>query len=270
MFFGIHLKNCLTRKIYVLICCSILLPSTLNSAPALFIKLKDGVVQAGYDQKNFYSPENLIILGSVLGTMGIIANTRLDREFRDGYQHHLRCNGTDKVSHYLEPIGDMPYPHIIILSCFSLNLLPDCIVDLPVINTIADLGSRSVRIILTGAPPMGLFQRLLGSGRPTQGSSRWTPFKNATGMSGHTFLGAVPFLTVYTLTDKKWLQITAIALSPLVGISRINDDKHYLSQVIGGWSCAFIAARSIVKNPEKKGKPEIVTAPGFIGLAMPF
>lgn len=270
MFSVTNSKRIIIRKISILACFCVILPSILNGTPAPVIKLKYGLVLAGHDQKNFYSSENLLILGSVLTTMGVLANTSGDMKFRDWYQQHLRSSGSDRVSQYIEPIGNRPYPFIIILSCASLNLFPDRFVELPVINTLANLGSRSVRIMLTGAPPMGLFQRLLGSPRPTQGSSNWTPFKYATGMSGHTFLGAVPFLAAYTLAENKWLQITAIALSPLVGLSRINDNRHYLSQVIGGWSCAFIAARAIKKNTSAKDTPEILASPGFIGLNIPF
>ncbi|HQW58403.1 MAG TPA: hypothetical protein PK583_05570, partial [Gammaproteobacteria bacterium] len=32
------------------------------------------------------------------------------------------------------------------------------------------------------------------------------------------------------------------------GLSRINDNKHYLSQVILGWSIAFLSARSVYQS----------------------
>ena len=89
-----------------------------------------------------------------------------------------------------------------------------------------------------------------------------------TGMSGHTFLGAVPFLAVYSLTDKIWLRYTAVTLSTFVGISRINDDRHYLSQVIGGWSMAFIAAHTILRNQVPDKKMSLMVTPGFCGLSI--
>jgi membrane-associated phospholipid phosphatase len=88
----------------------------------------------------------------------------------------------------------------------------------------------------------------LGPARPSDNSpysSHWEPFVSSHGVSGHAFVGAVPFLAAAEMTDDPLLKVGLIGLSTLPGWSRINDDAHYLSQVVLGWWLAFLSTAAV-------------------------
>lgn len=64
-------------------------------------------------------------------------------------------------------------------------------------GVMGDFGDRTMRAYAVGALLMLLMQEVLGSGRPsdTADNSYWRPFQHDNGVSGHMFVGAVPFIT---------------------------------------------------------------------------
>lgn len=64
--------------------------------------------------------------------------------------------------------------------------------------------------------------------------------------SGHSMTGILYLLTLaYLLTEfrskaqKIWAFIIAIALTACIGLSRVAEMRHYLSDVVSGWSLGF-------------------------------
>ena len=64
-------------------------------------------------------------------------------------------------------------------------------------------------------------------------------------MSGHAFMGAIPFLSAAKMTEDPYLKATFYVASTLPGLSRITDDDHYPSQVLLGWWIAYLAASAV-------------------------
>jgi hypothetical protein len=93
---------------------------------------------------------------------------------------------------------------------------------------------------------------LLGSGRPDRHDSHWHPFRDVHGISGHTFTGAIPFLTAAAMTDNPWLRGALFLGSFATGWSRIHDDRHYLSQAALGWWVAYLAVRSVDQTQDEQ------------------
>ena len=114
-------------------------------------------------------------------------------------------------------------------------------------------------------------QGLLGSGRPsdTADNSYWHPFKNDNGVSGHAFVGAVPFITAAQMSDNIWEKGFFYACSAMPGWSRINDDAHYLSQVWLGWWMAYLACEAVNTTQKEHQSFQImpVVSPGMTGLS---
>ncbi len=106
--------------------------------------------------------------------------------------------------------------------------------------------------MLVGVPPLLFLQKALGSSRPNDmpPSSNWDFWADDNGASGHTFVGAVPFLVAAQLAEKPRRKAALMALSTLTGWSRINDNDHYLSQVIVGWWLAYAATQSVEDSDE--------------------
>jgi PAP2 superfamily len=126
--------------------------------------------------------------------------------------------------------------------------------------------------MVVGVPPMLAMYAVVGSSRPDRDDSRWHPFQDLHGVSGHTFMGAVPFLTAAMMTDDPWLQAPLVAGSFLTGWARINNDRHYFSQAVLGWWMAYWACRSVDQTQgERKScliSPSI--SPDCTGVAVQF
>ena len=106
--------------------------------------------------------------------------------------------------------------------------------------------SRSMRSLLVGAPVLLVTQWATGASRPDEASSgsRWVPFADVNGASGHTFVGAVPFLVAAQMAKRPIVKVALYTGSGLAGYGRICDDGHYLSQVLLGWTIAHVTVRA--------------------------
>jgi hypothetical protein len=102
----------------------------------------------------------------------------------------------------------------------------------------------------------------LGAERPDRNDSHWQPFHDVHGVSGHTFIGAIPFLTAAEMTDKVYLQIPLVLGSLAEGWSRLDRDKHYFSQAALGWWLALLATRSV--NATQNDRRPVSIAPTWL------
>lgn len=185
---------------------------------------------AGYS--SFYSTDNLPWLGQTWLVGGLIANTSLDREIQDSYNSNILSNSSDRFSSHTKKIGD-PGTTLIYFGLAAVNRIAcdrDC-------GVVPEWGDRTAQALLVGLPAVWTSQAILGGDRPYRGSSDWTilQFDRQHAVSGHAFVGAVPFLTAAQMTDNPYAKATFYALSPLTAFSRINDQKHYFSQALMGW-----------------------------------
>lgn len=202
----------------------------------------------GEDLKHDFShcmeSDNLFFFGATFLGAGVLANTGLDRAFGNHWQNDIKSTLTNRILKYPKRVGDLSLYHIpIYFSSLALGHLREHTL---LGNVLYNWGYRSVRTFIVGGTQQLLFTVLLGSGRPELNQdSKWQPFRHKTGVSGHAFYGAIPFVTAAMMSDPPLLKYGLYVISTLPGISRINDNKHYLSQVILGWTIAFLSARSV-------------------------
>lgn len=195
------------------------------------------------DYGNYYTWRNLGALGLGIGAVAPLANTSADEHIRHWYQRHVRGETTDEFAQVFEYTGQF---WLVLPVCVeSAALLGHGDDDYLFDSGLAEWSNRSLRAVCVGAPPMLALYAILGSGRPDRNDSRWHPFNDIHGVSGHTFMGAVPFLTAAEMTDNELLKASLVAGSFLTGWARINDDKHYFSQVALGWWMAYLAVRRV-------------------------
>jgi membrane-associated phospholipid phosphatase len=209
------------------------------------------------DQREFYSRQNVRPAIFTLGAAAILANTDIDQEFADWYQDDVRTESLDDIADVAKLFGEQ-WPMVGLY--VSTSVIGRCINVDP---RFAKWGDRSLRSMFVGVPPLLFLQKAIGSSRPndTPPSSEWDFFGDDNGASGHTFVGAVPFLVAAQLAERPGAKATWLALSTLTGWSRINDDDHYLSQVIVGWWLAYAATRSVERSDEQAYE----IAPALIG-----
>lgn len=214
-------------------------------------------------------------LGVAVALAAPLANTHADQAVANWYQHHIRSSSTDSISQVGYFLGYFQYMVPIYFGVWTAGRLCD---ESFAGAVSADWASRSLRALAIGAPEVGALQYLLGASRPNDFSgttrpdnfdgSHWRPFNDNNGVSGHAFVGAVPFLTAASMTDNCWLRGALFVGSTWSAWSRINTDSHYLSQVLLGWFIAFQSVRSVNRTEAEEHRIQIAPwiDPGITGI----
>jgi hypothetical protein len=219
------------------------------------------------DYANYYTRDTLAEFIAVLAPAAVFANSDWDADVGDWYQQDVRSAATNRAADFFRQLGNGYYTIPVYVSAKFLGEYFD---DQPGLALVGEFGDRTTRALLAGAPPLLAVQYLAGGGRPSdiEDQSYWRPFHSSHGASGHAFMGAVPFLTLADMTDEPLAKCFFYACSPWTGISRINDNAHYLSQVWLGWWLAYLACDAVDKT-EQQQAPLVLTplyTPEMTGL----
>ena len=217
------------------------------------------------DYKSFYSGKRLTRMGFGFAAGALLANTNVDHKIQDWFQDDIRSNSTDDVSDVFKEFGERKY-------LLPITVLTAGIKYLEIDSPIGNWGTYSLRAYLTGTPALLATQWTTGGSRPgeTDHKSHWRPFKDDNGVSGHSFVGAVPFLTIAKMSDdNKFLKYAALAASTATAWSRINDNAHYFSQAALGWYLAWESVSSVYDSDEKSRSYSVtpVVGPDSYGLS---
>lgn len=223
------------------------------------------------DHKEFYSPESLTWLAAGFSVGAVMANTAFDDHFvRHNYLENVVNISEDdfyEAIHQPHFLGDGRYTiPVFAIAAFSEPL----IAELPFGDFTSEWGQRSLRTILVGAPPMLAAQVWTGASRPgeTSADSKWKPLRDSNGVSGHSFMGAIPFMSAAKITDKGWLKASLYALSAAPAVSRVNDDKHYFSQAFLGWWMAYLAATAVDRSHDAESNVDWFATPVGDGMGL--
>jgi hypothetical protein len=201
------------------------------------------------DYQQFYSCRGLTCLGLGLGTAAILANTPLDQNFQQWYHDHAESRDSNHFADAVRDFGDGWYA----IPAFAGAALLGPYLPYPAFGAaVTQWGDRCLRTVVVAGPPVLFLQVALGSTRPfvTDAHSRWIPFDDSHGVSGHAFIGAIPFINAAQMSDDIGFKLTMYALSTLTAWSRVNDDRHFLSQALLGWWLAYLGATA-VSNSER-------------------
>ena len=228
------------------------------------------------DYQNFYASERLKRMGIVFGAGAIMANTNIDMNIRNWYQDKVRDERTDSWSSAEEStaafraklFGEGKYMVPVALLAASVNYLDTD-------TAVGNWGANASRAYIVGLPAMWAMQFTTGAARPSHNvpsGSAWRPFNSdgyAHGVSGHSFVGAVPFLTIAAMNpDNGWVKYPAYLASMAAGWSRVNDDAHFPSQVMLGWYMAWEAVDSVFDHNEKRKGVKIAPMAMYDGFGL--
>jgi PAP2 superfamily len=217
------------------------------------------------DFGNFYwDRSNLIKLGIGVAGAAVFANTEMDQYIRDKYQDDLRSAETDDAT-----------------KVFNISAAGVAIVLVPTYlgaygagkllhnPTIEEWAVKSFRATVVGSPALLFLAPATGGDRPTEGDSKWRPFENIRGVSGHTFFSVIPLITAAKMSENPYQKAIFYGLSALPAISRINDDKHYFSSVGLGWYIAYLSCAVVEKGyGPREGRVRVQLAPVSKGIAI--
>lgn len=219
------------------------------------------------DYRQFYLTRDLAHVALALAVAASIANTHADQGLRDWYQRRAgqgQHRSLDETARFFKRFGDHQYfvPGYLVLAVGD-TLFP----EVPWLNTVSTFGRRSLRALAVGAPSVGVLQVGLGASRPFTEDSHWRPFHSSHGVSGHAFVGAVPFLTAATMTDSYVLKAIFITGSLGTAWSRIHHDDHYFSQALLGWSIAYLSVHA-VNQTDSRWQVVPVDIPNGVGMGV--
>lgn len=240
-----------------------------SAAPAPDVTLNWQTMRAAVtaDYRHFYTFPILGQLAAGVGFAGSLASTHGDREVRDWFQNAVRTENTDELAKVVKTFGDGRLTIPLLLGTAFVGKAAEHSHSGALAGKWA---TDSLRTMLVGAPPLLLLQAALGSSRPAAADSRWHPWQDAHGVSGHSFMGAVPFLAAAQLTEQRGLKALWYLGSTLCGLSRLNDDQHYFSQIALGWWLAYLAAQSIHETdaPHQKVRLRPTISNGTLGMTV--
>jgi hypothetical protein len=219
------------------------------------------------DHEHFYSRESLSLLGVGLGVAAILANSQADRDISDAYQEEIRGGSTDEVARIFKQVGDGTKTFPVFAGAVLYGTLAGRVHGA---EDVGEWGWRCMRTFVVGGLPLLLIQRVTGADRPGMSNhdSRWVPFRAEKGASGHAFMGAIPFITAAKMTDEPLLRAGFYLGSTLTGLSRLNDNDHYFSQIMLGWLVAYVAASAVDETEFEVRSYQIIALPMADGMGL--
>ena len=202
--------------IYLLLLFELIASSDLYGQAISINQIKSGI---SYSINN--NPSNLILIGGLLGS-GI--STKYDDKIQEVYQGKILGKSAAKLGDYWGIAGQF-----IILS--RLKLGSD------------DFNYATSAIIANGLCTYGI-KFIAGRMRPDGANRRSFP-------SGHTSSSFLAATIADDLYGSK-IGVPAYLLAGLTGLSRIHDNKHYLSDVIFGASLGIALGKGFGNDAQKK------------------
>lgn len=190
-------------------------------------------------RNNYCSRRTFLRLGGAVAAAGVLAYSGADEAVAGFYQDSVRGRTTDRVSGLVKPAGER---------FWFVNWLLVAVVDAWLrTNAFTRWGRQNFEAMVVGLPTLWIVQRGLGANRPSSddASPRWRPLAADNAASGHAFIAAVPWLTLARRTNTPVVRPLARLASTVTGWSRLNDEKHYLSQVVLGWTIAWNAVEAV-------------------------
>ncbi len=196
------------------------------------------------DEQNFYECESLVCITAAFGAGALMANTGFDTTVQEAWQRSVAPTDVGKFFSGCKDIGEGRYALAAFGAAGAAGLLFE---GRPTGDILGEWGSRSLRIFVVGAPPVYLLQLATGASRPGEGSagSQWHFYNDNNGVSGHAFVGAIPFLAAADMVESPWAKGGLYVCSTFVAFSRINDNAHYPSQAFLGWYLAWASAVAV-------------------------
>jgi membrane-associated phospholipid phosphatase len=218
------------------------------------------------DQRGFYSCESVTGIAAAFGAGALMANTGFDTTVQNAWQRSVTPSDLGTFFSGCKDIGEGRYALAVFGTAAATGVALD---GLPVADVVGDWGERSLRIFVVGAAPLYVLQIATGASRPEESSagSQWKFFQDSNGVSGHAFVGAIPFLAAAGMVESPLAKGSLYVCSTFVGFSRVTDDAHYPSQVFLGWYLAFASAMAVNRTDLHFAGMEVEVVPIVMGDA---
>ena len=191
-----------------------------------------------------YTRRNFLKLAGATAGGAVLTYSGVDELFDDWHREHVKGGASDAVAHVAKEFGENEVAIAALVYVLADWALPG--------TAIGRWGRQCFTATACGLPVLWSWQRTLGGSRPSDEKPwgpRYRPFADENSVPGHTFISAIPFLIGAREVGHPLPKWGLRALSPLTGWSRINDERHYLSQVLLGYGLAWEAAQAADLSP---------------------
>ncbi len=229
------------------------------------------------DFAHFYEKDTLTHFGIALLGGAVLANSKMDHNFQNWYQDQVRCNFTKEFSEFSKIFGEGKiFIPVVVTTALVYRFRQERHGTLHDEKPVGQYFDRVARGYAVGTPVLLAGQIVLGGDRPRDGSSYWKPFGGEDhGISGHAFIGAIPFITAARMSKRIWVKGLFYTLSILPACSRVNDNAHCLSQSAIGWYLAYLSVQAVSETEGDRQLPKgmslfPVLEGKFVGLGMVF
>jgi membrane-associated phospholipid phosphatase len=206
-----------------------------------------------------FDRDDWITVVSIAGVTGLVMLA--DEEISDTWRDDIRSSSTDDLSDIFRVFGET---EAILLGAAALYGSA-AIFDLPQEREAGLLVAQSY--LLSALLTEGL-KRSIGRGRPENNqndafsffesgsSNRSMPSGHAT----HAFAVAATLTEVYG-EDAPWLRWVAYPTATLTALSRVNDDRHWASDVIVGGAIGYFIGKMVARYSPFRGETNISLLP---------
>lgn len=203
--------------------------------------------------------------GAVLG--GIALASLLDENVRDQLQAH-RSQGKDDVAGVFRRMGQAEVFGTVGLGTIAVGMLSGN-------PRIRRAGERISAGLLLAGTLGALTKEVVGRRRPdlTGGAYRFKPFSGQDAWpSGHTTMAFALAASVSDEIHSTPVTIGLYSAATLTGWSRLNDNRHWLSDVLAGAALGITSAK--LMNGHWRvfgvGAPKFLLEPGVVGVSFRF
>ncbi|MCP4800399.1 MAG: phosphatase PAP2 family protein [bacterium] len=184
--------------------------------------------------KKQYSRRGFLTQGIMVTGAAVLVYSGVDEAVDSWHTKSVRSDSTDSAANFLNHIGERKW----FFAWAGLAATDVLLASTP----LSRWGRKTCESVIVGLPMLWGTQYLLGASRPKEtGSPKYDPFNDDNSASGHTFMAAIPMLTLAKSQAPAPAKIAGYLGSLPVGWARMNDRKHYLSQVLLGYGMAWNA-----------------------------
>jgi len=203
-------------------------------------------------------------LAAVLGG-AMLLSISLDGEIREELQER-RGGVTDALSRVGNRFGNGRT----VVPLLGASYLAGVVFDAPRVRDAT--AHAALAATLAGTLVTGL-KYTVGRRRPNQGGDpdafEAFRFRDSSFPSGHVALVFALATALARETGDAWSDRALFGAASLTAFSRMNDDKHWLSDVVAGAAIGWLAGRWATRGHGAEG-PAIVPLPGGVGIRLPF
>jgi len=207
-----------------------------------------------------WNSRDWLTLGGVTATIGVVM------VFDEDIQHAIRSGRTNTVTNIFDNVQPLGNEYAIgIVGTFYLwgEIFKDPRAKSTALDSVAATGIASGVIV-------NATKYLVGRARPTDGKGAYDfqPFSGHDSfLSGHTTEAFTLASVITEHYDAMWIKVTAYGLAGTVGYARLNNNRHWTSDVLAGAVVGTYVGKTVARfnREHHRIKLQPIVAPDLQG-----